>query len=266
MKKQIGVLLTNLGTPAAATTKAVRRYLREFLSDQRVIPLSPWLWQPILNTFILTIRPRRKAKDYQKIWTEHGSPLLHITQTQQEKLQQALKQIYADKIEVAFAMRYGEPSIANTLVHFANKKIEKVCILPLYPQYSAATSASTFDKVTKHLHQQQKIPAIRFIKDYFDFPAYIETIVESINQTWLEHPKADKLLFSFHGLPQAFVDQGDPYQTQCHATAKQVAEALSLDAHEWMVTFQSRFGPKQWLQPIHRRHPEIITESRYQLS
>ncbi|MEM1243989.1 MAG: ferrochelatase [Pseudomonadota bacterium] len=247
--KKIGVLLTNLGTPDAPTSKALRIYLREFLSDRRVITLSPLLWQPILNGIILTTRPRIKAKDYKKIWTEHGSPLLHITQQQQHKLQFVLKLVYGDNIEVLCAMRYGNPSIAASLKTFAKKNIEKICVLPLYPQYSAATTASTFDKIAEVLKGQQNIPEIRLIKSYYDAPAYIKALAESINNAWAAKAKADKLIFSFHGLPQEFVDQGDPYQQQCLTTAKLVAAHLQLEAQEWMVTFQSRFGPKQWLQP-----------------
>lgn len=249
MRKKIGILLVNLGTPDAPTAKAVRKYLREFLSDRRVIPLSPILWQPILNTFVLTTRPRKKAKDYQKIWTDAGSPLLVISQQLQQKLQMVLQQVYGDKIFVKLAMRYGKPSIAAALHEFKQKQIERICVLPLYPQYSAATTASTFDKLSLVLRQQQNIPAIHFIRSYHDFDVYIEAISKSIEEHWMKQERADLLLFSFHGLPQAFIDNGDPYQAQCLKTAQLIAETLKLDRSEWLVVFQSRFGPKQWLEP-----------------
>lgn len=233
-----GILLTNLGTPDAPTPSAIRRYLREFLSDPRVVEIPRAIWLPILYGAILPLRPFDAAKRYQSIWTKEGSPLLHIAQQQKEKLQALLP-----SVKVALGMRYGNPSIQEALETL--KTVDRLLVLPLYPQYCAATTASTFDAVSHALSQWRVIPEVRFITHYHDKPLYIHALAHHIQQ----HKRSQKLLFSFHGIPQRSIDQGDPYATQCHQTAQLVADALQLSADQWSVVFQSRFGRAKWLQP-----------------
>ena len=244
-----GILLINLGTPDAATRPALRRYLGEFLSDPRVIELPQWIWWFVLNGIILNTRPGKSAKAYKKIWTEAGSPLLSITQGQTQALRQLLEQEYAGPVHVEFAMRYGEPSIPTALQALASKHIQRLLVFPLYPQYSAATTASTFDAVTRELCQWRWIPELRFINHYHEHPDYISAVVESIRSHWAEHGRADKLLFSYHGLPKDYFLKGDPYHCECYKTTRLVVEQLGLQKDEYLQCFQSRFGPREWLQP-----------------
>lgn len=236
----IGVLLTNLGTPDAPTPAALRCYLAEFLSDPRVIEIPKLLWWPILHGIILRTRPQRSAALYQKIWTPEGSPLLVYSQRLAEKLQQQL----GSNIKVALGMRYGNPSINHALEELRNT--QKVIILPLYPQYAASTTGSTFDAVVNVLKKWRHVPELHFIQPYHQEPAYIAAITETIRMHW---DGQSHLLFSFHGLPQRAVKLGDPYQRQCQATAYAIAETLHLNPDQWRVVFQSRFGYAEWLQP-----------------
>ena len=244
-----GILLTNLGTPAAPTAAAIRPYLAEFLWDPRVVEQPRWLWWLVLHGIILRLRPRRAAKAYAKIWTEQGSPLLHISQQQAGQLQAALEPLFAAPVKVALAMRYGEPSIAAGLQSLREAGARRVLVLPLYPQYSATTTASTLDAVTQELQHWRWVPELRFVNHYHDHPSYIQALVASIQRAWGSHGRAEKLLFSFHGLPQRYLHAGDPYFCECHKTARLVAQALQLQDTEWETTFQSRFGPEPWLQP-----------------
>jgi ferrochelatase len=244
-----GILLTNLGTPAAPTAAAVRRYLAEFLWDPRVVERPRWLWWLVLHGIILRLRPRRAAKSYAKIWTEAGSPLLHISQQQAGQLRAALEPLFAGPVKVALAMRYGEPSIAAGLQSLRKAGARRILVLPLYPQYSATTTASTLDAVTRELQHWRWVPELRFVNHYHDHPSYIHALAASIQSAWESHGRAEKLLFSFHGLPQRCLDAGDPYFCECHKTARLVAQALQLQDTEWETTFQSRFGPEPWLQP-----------------
>lgn len=243
------VLLVNLGTPTAPTPRAVRKYLREFLSDQRVVELPRLLWQPILNGFILPFRPRRVAKAYQSIWTSRGSPLLVQSQQIADQLQTKLAAKYGDDIRVELAMRYSEPNIREKLDQLKSQSIKRLVVLPLYPQYSASTTATVFDAVSKALKKWRHLPEVRFISQYADHPEYINGIANSIKAHWQNNQPGQKLIFSFHGLPQKMVDAGDPYQQQCQTTAQLVAQALNLQADQWQLVFQSRFGPAEWLQP-----------------
>ena len=241
-----GVLITNLGTPDEPTTRAVRRYLAEFLSDRRVIALSPWLWQPILHGIILRVRPRRSARLYQKIWMKEGSPLLVYSQRQRDALQEELNR-RGQAVRVALGMRYGHPSIAQALDELKN--VRSLIVLPLYPQFSNATTASTFDALTRGLRQQNDNPEIRFISDYAQDPAYLDACAARIRDFRAQHGAGDQLILSFHGLPKESVEQGDPYAQQCRESARRIAQALGLRWNQWRITFQSRFGPKEWLTP-----------------
>ncbi|MEM7294911.1 MAG: ferrochelatase [Pseudomonadota bacterium] len=245
---RVGVLLVNLGTPDAPTASAVRRYLAEFLSDTRVIEVPRLIWWFILHGIILRIRPGAVAKNYASIWGEDGSPLLAITRQQAERLQKRLDDA-GREISVQVAMRYGNPSIAEGLQQLIDQGVTRVLVLSAYPQYCAATTATVFDKVTEVMRGMRRIPEVRFINDYHDHPLYIEALASSVREAWEVRDPAQKLLLSFHGIPQRNVDRGDPYQSQCQRTAHILAEKLGIDGERCMTVFQSRFGPAEWLQP-----------------
>lgn len=242
----LGILLTNLGTPTAPTTAAVRRYLAEFLADPRVVEIPRPLWWLILHGIVLRIRPRRSAALYRKIWTTEGSPLLVNSQRLTNALQTELAN---NNCKVVLGMRYGKPAIAQALNELRAHAVKRIIILPLYPQYSAATTASTYDAVAATLKNWRAIPAIQLLNSYYDQPLYIAAIANSIRNYWQTHGQNDHLLFSFHGLPKRCIELGDPYQQQCYATAQLVAEKLQLALEHWSVAFQSRFGAAEWLQP-----------------
>lgn len=244
MSSKTGVLLVNLGTPSAPTPKAVRAYLAEFLSDRRVVEFPASLWQPLLKLLILPIRTRHSAKLYQSIWMSEVSPLAFYTQRLAESVQVNL----GDKYQLVFAMRYGKPNIQAGLEKLLVAGVTSITILPLYPQYSAATTASCFDKISEFFQASRIIPNLRFISSYFDHPHYIEALVNQL-QACRKESKNSYLLFSFHGLPQRCIELGDPYQQHCLTTVRLVAEQLQLSADEYQVVFQSRFGKTQWLQP-----------------
>ena len=244
-----GVLITNLGTPDAPTPKALRTYLAEFLSDPRVVEVPRFAWWFALHGFILRTRPKKSAALYKKIWTEEGSPLLSISRKQATGLQSLLDTQFSGSIKVELAMRYGNPSIESGLEKLRAANAKQIFILPLYPQYSAATTASTFDAITEVLKTWRSLPEIRMLNNYYDDEGYITAVANSIEQHWQNNSKAEKLLFSFHGLPKDYVDAGDPYFDECHATAKLIAEKMNLNKEEWLITFQSRFGPREWLKP-----------------
>ena len=244
-----GVLLTNLGTPDAPTTAAVRRYLAEFLSDPRVVETPRLIWKLILHGIILRTRPKRSAAAYAEVWEADGSPLLSICKQQAAGLQTSLDELADSHYRVVLAMRYGNPSIAGGLEQLRQSGCSRILVLPLYPQYSATTSASTFDAVTNELQGWRWLPELRFITHYPTYPAYIQTLADSIRNFWDQQGKPEKLLLSFHGIPQDYADGGDPYPEECRATAEAVAEALGLDDTEWLLTFQSRMGKKPWIKP-----------------
>lgn len=243
-----GVLLLNLGTPDAPTSSAVRRYLNEFLSDSRVIDKPRWLWWLVLHGIILRIRPRKAAHAYQQIWTEQGSPLLTISQKQVKKLRAVINSKY-NHVLVELGMRYGSPSVKDALAKFKNNNINKLVILPLYPQYSATTTASTFDAIANAFKTWKRLPSLEFISHYHDKPQYIQALANSIRQAWETQGQAEKLLLSFHGLPERYLAAGDPYFCECHKTARLLAQALELKDEQWIITFQSRMGVEQWLTP-----------------
>ena len=246
---RIGVLITNLGTPDAATPKALRRYLKEFLSDPRVVEVPRPIWWLILNLVILNIRPRRSAAAYRTVWTDRGSPLLFHTSDQCDALRTTLTQRYGERVVVEFAMRYGNPSISSALDRMQDAGVRQLIVLPLYPQYSASTNGSTFDAVSADFQRRRWLPDLHFVSHYPDFPPYIEAMAARIREHWAEHGRADKLMFSYHGIPKRYLMNGDPYHCECHKTSRLLAQALGLSDGEYMTSFQSRFGREEWLKP-----------------
>ena len=244
-----GVLLTNLGTPDAPTAAALKTYLAEFLSDPRVIEVPKFIWWFVLHGIILRTRPARSAEAYKKVWTENGSPLLDISLRQANAIQQELNKRTPDTIKIELAMRYGNPSIQSGLEKLQQANATRILIFPLYPQYSATTTASTFDAVADVLKTWRWLPELRMVNHYHDKPDYIDALAKSIEHHWQTNAKPEKLLFSFHGIPKHYFIAGDPYYCECHKTARLTADKLGLHEDEWQVTFQSRFGPREWLQP-----------------
>ena len=224
-----GILLVNLGTPDAPDRASVRRYLKEFLWDPRVVEMPRPIWWLVLNLVILNTRPSRSAKAYEKVWTEQGSPLLSISREQELALRHAMQERHGDEVCVALAMRYGSPSIKQGLEELREQGARRVLVLPLYPQYSATTTASIFDEVTAQLRRWRWLPELRFINHYHDEPAYIAALADSIRNWRADHGEADKLLLSFHGIPQDYFEKGDPYFCECQKTGRLLAEALGLN-------------------------------------
>jgi protoporphyrin/coproporphyrin ferrochelatase len=246
---RVGVLLSNLGTPNAATAEALRPYLREFLSDPRVIELPRWKWLPILHLFILTRRPAQSAKLYAQVWTDEGSPLLSISKRQTAGIAARLAARHGDQVRVALGMRYGQPSIASALEELAREDCRRLVVLPLYPQYSAATAGSTFDAVFAELTRWRWIPGLRTVDTYHADEGYVQALAASVRELWARDGEPEMLLMSFHGMPQRYFDSGDPYFCYCQATAHRLAQALGLPAERWKVSFQSLFGKEEWLKP-----------------
>ena len=248
--ERIGVLLVNLGTPDTCDARGVRVYLREFLSDPRVIEDQGLKWKLILNGIILRVRPARKARDYAKIWNfeKNESPLKTITRSQADKLAEAIAD--HDHVEVDWAMRYGNPSIRSRIDALTAQGCDRILVVPLYPQYSAATSATVCDEVFRVLADMRAQPTLRVTPPYYDDPDYIEALAVSINAHLAPLPFQPELIVaSFHGMPQKYVDKGDPYQAQCVATTDALRKRLGLDAARLILTFQSRFGNDEWLKP-----------------
>ncbi|MGD9788104.1 MAG: ferrochelatase [Sulfuricellaceae bacterium] len=254
---RVGVLLLNLGTPDAPTKAALRRYLREFLSDPRVVELPRLLWRPILHGIILNTRPTKSAAKYAAVWTPGGSPLLAYTAKQAKLLRGHLGE-KGVQAEVDFAMRYGSPSIADALARLKTRGCDRILALPLYPQYSGATTGSAFDGLFQALTRLRNVPEIRTLRHYPDHAGYIGALAAGIKQHWARHGRPDVLLMSFHGMPQAAIDQGDPYRDDCLLTGRALAQALNLAEKEFRITFQSRFGKAQWLQPYTDRTLAVL--------
>lgn len=240
------VLLVNLGTPCAPTARAVRRYLAEFLADPRVVELPRVLWLPLMHSLILNRRATRSARKYAAVWTSEGSPLAVHTARQAKLLAEALGPLGAT---VDYAMRYGQPSIARSLDRLRAAGCERIVVLPLYPQYAASTTASTLDALGAWLQRTRHIPEVRYVKDFYDHPAYIDALAANLRRHWEAHGRAERLVLSFHGLPRYTRERGDPYHDQCHKTAHRLAQTLGLNVRDYEVTFQSRFGAGAWLQP-----------------
>lgn len=242
------VVLVNLGTPQAPTAAATRRYLAEFLADPRVVEIPRLAWLPLLHGVILRTRPRRSAAKYARIWQAEGSPLAVWTERQAQALHAALAE-RGHELLVAHAMRYGEPALPAQLDRLVGEGATRILVLPLYPQYSAATGGSTFDKVAQWAAHARRVPALRFVDAFHDDAGYIEALAESLQAHWRAHGRAERLLLSFHGMPARTLTLGDPYFCQCHKTARLLCERLQLEAAQVQVTFQSRFGKARWLEP-----------------
>ncbi|GAA6134463.1 ferrochelatase [Oceaniserpentilla sp. 4NH20-0058] len=243
MSQKTAVVLVNLGTPDAPTAKAVRRYLKEFLWDDRVIKRNP-IWWLVLNGIVLTLRPKKVAKLYQSVW-EEDSPIRTIGFEQQKKLQNVL----GDDTHVELAMTYGNPSFKSALTKLNSQGYENIIVLPLYPQYSATTTGAIYDQVANFIKKQRDLPSFHLIKDYHENPFYIDAQVKKIEEFWQQNGRSEKLLFSFHGIPKIYVEKGDPYQAQVIKSVKLMVKKLNLKESEYQLCFQSRFGPTEWLQP-----------------
>jgi len=244
----IGVLLTNTGTPDAPTTQAVRRYLREFLSDPRIVQLPRIIWLPILYGLVLTLRPKRSAALYKKIWTEQGSPMRFLMQKIAHDLQEKLA---TENYMIEVGMNYGSPSIADGLNKLRDKNVDRIVVLPLFPQYSFTTTASTYDHVKRAIKDwpTEKQATISPIQSYAAHPQYIQALAAQITHQWDKKGRAKHLLISFHGIPERFIAAGDPYQSECEQTATLLAKALQLNPTEWTLCYQSQFGYDKWLKP-----------------
>lgn len=249
----VGVLLVNLGTPESPTASALRPYLRQFLGDPRVVEISRWKWRLILNLFILPFRPRRSAALYRSIWRDEGSPLLIDTLKLGDGIAQRLRRDIASPFHLAVGMRYGEPSIPAALADLRQRGCDRLIVLPLFPQYSATTVGSVFDAVAAELSTWRVVPPLRTIHDYHDDSRYVGALAASIREAWKQGGEQggerERLLFSFHGIPERYFVGGDPYPCQCHETARRVAEVLGLDADRYEVSFQSIFGREEWVKP-----------------
>lgn len=246
---KIGVLITNLGTPDAPTKQALKPYLKQFLSDPRVVEFPRLLWWIILNGIILNVRPAKSAEAYASVWSDEGSPLLVHTKNQAAGIAQYLQDEYGDDVVVSYAMRYGNPSIGHAMNELFEQGARKLLVLPLYPQYSGATTGSTFDAIADDLKARRWIPELRFVNQYLEHPLYIKAVANKIRSHWAQHGQPEKLIFSYHGVPKRYLLKGDPYHCQCHKTTRLIADELELEPDQFMTTFQSRFGREEWLKP-----------------
>jgi ferrochelatase len=242
------VLMVNLGTPEAPTAKALRPYLKQFLSDRRVIEAPKLIWWFILNGYIVPFRSPKSAEAYARVWTEHGSPLLVNNRSLADRLEKDFQKDLP-RVKVMLAMTYGQPDIDKAIDRLRRENIQRLLVLPMYPQYSATTTASVFDQVTDSLKRLRWLPEVRFINNFHHEENWQSAVAESIRRFRKQHGEADKLLFSFHGIPKRNLLAGDPYYCQCQASARVIAERLGLTDDEWMVTFQSRLGRAEWLKP-----------------
>lgn len=251
------VILLNLGTPDEPTASAVRRYLRQFLSDTRVIEIPMFIWKIILNLFVLPSRSKRVALAYKEIWGVGGdtdekadSPIRHLINKQASLLQQRIDaRVGEGQVVVTRAMTYGNPSITHTFDQLQAEGVEQFIILPLFPQYSSTSTGAAYDAISQWTKSRRNLPGITIIKDYYNHPAYIRALAESVRAFQAEHGKPQKLLMSFHGIPQPYADKGDPYADRCRQTAKLLADRLGLHDEEWQCSFQSRFGAQEWVKP-----------------
>jgi ferrochelatase len=242
------VLYCNLGTPDAPTAPALRRYLAQFLGDHRVVEIPKPIWWLILHGIILRVRPKKSAAKYASIWTERGSPLKVWTETQARLLGELLLQ-RGHRVQVRYAMRYGNPSIASQVEELRAQGVERVLVVPAYPQYSGTTTASVFDAVYAWAQQARRLPELRFVNHYHDQAGYIAALAQTVREHWQTHGQPDQLVMSFHGVPARTLSLGDPYHCECHKTARLLAQALDLPKDRYKVTFQSRFGKAKWLEP-----------------
>ena len=249
VKPKILVMIANLGTPDEPTTSGVRRFLEEFLSDGRVIEIPKFLWKIILYSFVLPFRPKKVAQAYAQIWTE-DSPMRLILNQQVQALQQQIISVYPEfEINIVPAMTYGTPGISTILANATQAQYDHVILLPLFPQYSATSTAPLYDAIADWVKTQRNLPGLSLIRDYYQHPLYIEALAVSVRDYQSKHGQADKLLMSFHGIPQPYADKGDPYAERCRITAKKVAQVLGLNETQWAISFQSRFGKQEWVKP-----------------
>jgi len=259
---KVGVLIAQLGTPDAPTPRALKKYLKQFLSDRRVIEVNKVLWWFLLNFVILLTRPKRSARLYKRIWREDGSPLLVFTQRQTEKLRQKLKEQYPN-LEVEFGMRYGSPSLASALDKLRELGCSKILLIPMYPQYSAATTASVYDDVFQHILKQRNVPTLKVVEPFFAKKEYLEAVVAIIKEEYQNIPterRPEKLVLSYHGIPQKYVDKGDTYCCHCSETTEFLKPLLGFAEDEVVHTYQSRFGKDPWLIPYTDRTIESLAE------
>ena len=248
-KSKVTVIVANLGTPDAPTVPAVRQFLKEFLSDQRVIEIPSLLWKVILHAFVLPFRPKRVSEAYASVWTS-DSPMREILFKQVELIQAKLIENNQDfELNIVPAMTYGNPSIHAALHKISLNPQDHLILFPLFPQYSATSSAPLYDAVSKWVLTQRNLPGLSIIRDYYQHPAFIEAIAQSVLDYQKAHGQAEKLLMSFHGIPQPYADKGDPYADRCRITAQKVAEKLGLNEQQWAISFQSRFGKQEWVKP-----------------
>ena len=247
--ERIGVLLVNSGTPNAPTVSEVRRFLARFLSDPRVVELPRILWLPLLHGLILRTRPHRSARKYRRIWTAQGSPLLALSQQLRSSLSGMLAQQVLAPFSVELAMLYSEPSVTDALQRLREAGAQRILVLPLFPQYSGASTGAVYDQVNAELRRWRWLPELRFIAEYHDHPGYIDALRSSVLQHWESFGRTRHLLVSFHGIPERYFHQGDPYFCKCQKTARLLADELMLKEGEWSVSFHSRLGPAKWLQP-----------------
>jgi protoporphyrin/coproporphyrin ferrochelatase len=247
---KVGILLANLGTPDAPTSATLRPYLKQFLSDRRVVEIPRAIWWFILNGIILVIRPKKSAEKYAMVWTPEGSPLLVHAKKQTQLLRGFLAQKIKSPFAVELGMSYGNPSMQSAIYKLKAQHCDRILVFPLYPQYAASSTASAMDAVFRVLLKTRNQPAVRSIRSYHHHPAYISALAESVQKHWqINCGKPDKLVMSFHGVPKAHLMSGDPYHCQCHKTARLLAESLGLSKDEYCVAFQSRFGKQEWLKP-----------------
>jgi len=248
--EKLGILVVNLGTPDAPDTPAVRRYLRQFLSDPRIIELPRLLWMAILHGIILRVRPKKSAEAYREVWDEQtGSPLMSISQAQTKALQASLQTLYGEDVVAVLGMRYGTPSIDDAITEMESHNVRRMLVLPMYPQYSGTTVASVFDEVTARLQRTRWIPEVRFINQFCEEPAYIKALASTVRESWEQHGRGDLLVTSYHGIPKRYLLNGDPYHCLCHKTTRLLAEELGLQENDYRVVFQSRVGKEEWLKP-----------------
>jgi protoporphyrin/coproporphyrin ferrochelatase len=247
--ERIGILLVNSGTPVAPDARAVRAFLRRFLADRRVVDLPRALWLPVLYGVILPLRPRRVARKYQRIWSTGGSPLRELSEQLRTELSNVLAQRILAPFSVELGMLYSPPQIAAALQRLRAAGAERLLVLPLFPQYSAATTAAAYDQVSAELRHWRSLPDVQLVAGYHDYPGYIEALRESIATHWQMHGRTAHLLISFHGIPERYCESGDPYSERCHGSARLLADELLLREGEWSVSFQSRFGAAEWLKP-----------------
>lgn len=254
---QPGVLLVNLGTPEAPTAAALKPYLKQFLSDPRVVEIPRAVWWFILNGIILNTRPAKSAEKYRAVWTPQGSPLRVYTDGQARMLKGYLGNRIKQPVAVEYAMRYGQPSIPTAIDRLRAAGCDRILVLPLYPQYSASTTATAFDEVFRHCMQLRNMPELRTIRHFHDHRGYIAALAQNINNYWMTNGRPDVLVISFHGVPRFSLDRGDPYHCECHKTARLLAQEVGYADGRYKVTFQSRFGRAEWLQPY---TSEVLTE------